>query len=160
MPYQSALINGKGRFGTSNSPLEVLDVKPKQRVRLRIANIGTTYEMRVRLDGHHMTVIAVDGVPTMPSKVDNVTLDVGERCDVIVEMSQPVGNYWLRANTLDPRGQDGVRAIVRYLARPLSSPPPPQRTGARSLTTMRCAPVTASRFQPPIWWARTCWAAP
>jgi FtsP/CotA-like multicopper oxidase with cupredoxin domain len=114
VPFQSALINGKGRFDAGNSPLEVFAIEPRQRVRFRMANIGTTYEMRVCLDGHRMTVIAVDGIPTMPSTVDSVTLDVGERCDVIVEMNQAVGNYWLRASTLDPRGQDGVRAIVRY----------------------------------------------
>jgi hypothetical protein len=33
-----------------------------------------------------------------------VTLDVGERRAVMVEMSQPVGNGWLRANTLDAGG--------------------------------------------------------
>jgi multicopper oxidase len=122
VPFQSALINGKGRFGTSNSPLEVFAVKPKQRVRFRMANIGTTYEMRVCLDGHRMTVIAVDGIPTMPFTVDSVTLDVGERCDVIVEMDQLAANYWLRANTLDPRGQNGVRAIVRYEGAPAAEP--------------------------------------
>src|SRR5262245_25476911 len=122
VPFQSALINGKGRFGTSTSPLEVFAVEPKQRVRFRLANIGSTYEMRVRLDAHRMMVIAVDGIPTMPSTVDSVTLDVGERCDVIVEMSQPVGNYWLRASTLDPRGQNGVRAIVRYAGAPAVEP--------------------------------------
>ncbi len=123
VPYQSALINGKGRSsGGSTSPPEVFAVRPKQRVRFRMANIGSTYEMRVRLDGHRMTVIAVDGIPTMPSTVDSVTLDVGERCDVIVEMSQPVGSYWLRANTLDPGGKDGVRAIVRYAGAPAVEP--------------------------------------
>src|SRR5262249_48584222 len=118
----SALINGKGRAGTSQSPLEVFAVEPKQRVRLRMANIGSTYEMRVRLDGHRMTVIAVDGIPTMPTTVDSVALDIGERCDVIVEMSQPVGNYWFRANTLAPAGKDGVRAIVRYAGAPGAAP--------------------------------------
>src|SRR5262245_30996172 len=122
VPYQSALINGKGRFGASMSPLEVFAVKPKQRVRFRIANIGSSYEMRVRLDGHRMTVIAVDGMPTVPLAVDSVTLDLGERCDVIVEMNQPAGNYWLRASTVDPRGQDGVRAIVRYDGAPPVEP--------------------------------------
>jgi FtsP/CotA-like multicopper oxidase with cupredoxin domain len=68
------------------------------------------------------TVIAVDGIPTMPSTVDSVTLDLGERCDAIVEMNQPVGNYWLRANTLDPRGQDGVRAVLRYAGAPAVEP--------------------------------------
>jgi len=123
VPFQSALINGKGRAGTSQSPLEVFAVEPKQRVRLRMANIGSTYEMRVRLDGHRMTVIAVDGIPTMPLTVDSVVLDVGERCDAIVEMSQPVSSYWLRANTLDPRSRDGVRAIVRYAGAPAVEPP-------------------------------------
>ena len=122
IPFQSALINGKGRSGASNSPLEVFAVEPKQRVRFRMANIGSTYEMRVHLDGHRMMVIAVDGIPTVPSTVDSVTLDVGERCDVIVEMSQRVGNYWLRASTLDPRGQEGVRAIVRYAGAPAVEP--------------------------------------
>ena len=122
VPFQSALFNGKGRAGASNSPLEVFAVQAKQRVRFRMANIGSTYEMRVHLDGHRMAVIAVDGIPTMPATVDSVTLDVGERCDVIVEMNQPVGNYWLRASTLDPRGQDGVRAVVRYASAPAVEP--------------------------------------
>ena len=122
VPFQSALINGKGRFGGTNSPLEVFAVRPKQRVRFRIANIGSTYEMRVHLDGHRMTVIAADGIATVPSTVDSVTLDVGERCDVIVDMNQPVGNYWLRANTLDPRSTDGARAIVRYAGAPAVEP--------------------------------------
>jgi len=122
VPFQSALVNGKGRFGASKSPLSVFAVKRKQRVRFRLANIGSTYEMRVRLDGHRMTVIAVDGIPTAPATVDSVTLDLGERCDVIVEMSQPVASYWLRANTLDPRGSDGVRAIVRYEGAPPGEP--------------------------------------
>ena len=122
VPFQSALINGRGRAGASNSPLEVFAVQPKQRVRFRMANIGSTYEMRVRLDGHRMTVIAVDGIPTTPVTVDTVTLDVGERCDAVVEMNQPVANYWLRASTLDPRGQDGVRAIVRYAGAPAVEP--------------------------------------
>jgi FtsP/CotA-like multicopper oxidase with cupredoxin domain len=122
VPFRSALINGKGRSGASKSPLEVFAVKPKQRVRFRLANIGSTFEMRVRLDGHRMTVIAVDGIPTVPSTVDSVRLDLGERCDVIVEMNQPVGNYWLRAHTLDPAGRDGVRAIVRYAGAPAVEP--------------------------------------
>jgi FtsP/CotA-like multicopper oxidase with cupredoxin domain len=122
VPFQSALINGKGRFGASKSPLEVFAVKPKQRVRFRLANIGSTYEMRVRLDGHRMTVIAVDGISTMPFTADSVMLDIGERCDVIVEMNQPVGNYWLRANTVAPGGKDGVRAVVRYTGAPAAEP--------------------------------------
>src|SRR5262249_41381177 len=62
------------------------------------------------------------GIPIAPSTVDSATLDIGERCDAIVEMNQPVDNYWLRASTLDPRGQDGVRAIVRYAGAPAVEP--------------------------------------
>jgi FtsP/CotA-like multicopper oxidase with cupredoxin domain len=127
----------------------VFAVEP-QRVRFRMANIGTTYEMRVHLDGHRMTVIAVDGIPTAPSSVDSVTLDVGERCDVIVEMNQAVGNYWLRASTLDPRGQDGVRAIVRYAGAPVVELSILLRIGALSSTTTRCALTTAWRFRLPL----------
>ena len=58
----------------SNSPLEVLAVKPKQRVRFRMANIGSTYEMRVRLDGHRMTVIAVDGSTEIRTPYDDCLL--------------------------------------------------------------------------------------
>jgi FtsP/CotA-like multicopper oxidase with cupredoxin domain len=158
--FQSALINGKGRFGAGKSPLEVFAVTPKQRGRFRMADIGSTYEMRVRLDGHRMTVIAVDGIPTMPSTVDSVTLDLGERCDVIVEMNQPVGSYWLRANTLDPRGQDGVRAVVRYAGAPPVEPADTPARWARSSITTRWSPAAESRSRPPTWWARTSWAAP
>ena len=89
--------------------------------------------MRVRLDGHRMTVIAVDGIPTMPSTVDTVTLDLGERCDVIVEMNQPVGNYSLRASTSIPAARTACAPSCATPALRPPSPPPPPRTGARSL---------------------------
>ena len=116
--------------------------------------------MRVCLDGHRLTVIAADGIPVVPSTVDSVTLDIGERCDVIVEMDQPVGNYWLRAYTLDPRGQDGVRAIVRYAGAPGSrSRPMLRRIGGRNSTTMHCGLGTILRCRRPTWWAPTSWGA-
>lgn len=122
VPFESALVNGKGRYLGSRSPLEVFPVQAGQRVRFRLANLGSTYQLRVRIDGHRMQVIAADGMPTRPLEVDSVDLDLGERCDVVVEMDQPAGNYWLRANTLEQGVDHGARAIVRYAGAPEVEP--------------------------------------
>jgi FtsP/CotA-like multicopper oxidase with cupredoxin domain len=132
VPFQSALINGKGRMtGDSKSPLATLDVKKGETVRLRLINGSSTYALRFRIDGHPLTVIASDGAPMQPVTVDNLVLAVGERFDVLLKADQD-GAHWVRAATLD--NKEG-RAILRYAGAPASEPEAaPAQWGERTLT--------------------------
>jgi FtsP/CotA-like multicopper oxidase with cupredoxin domain len=132
VPFQSALINGKGRMaGDINSPLATLQVKMGETLRLRLINGSSTYALRFRIDGHPLTVIASDGAPLQPVMVDNLVVNVGERFDVLLKADQD-GVYWVRAATLD--GKEG-QAILRYAGAPASEPEAtPAQWGERTLT--------------------------
>jgi FtsP/CotA-like multicopper oxidase with cupredoxin domain len=54
------------------------------------------------IDGHRMTVIATDYVPTVPYTTDTVTLGVAQRTDVLVQaLDTPGATYWMRARIPD-----------------------------------------------------------
>ena len=111
VPFESALINGKGRFDpSSEAPLETYEVKAKDRIRFRIINASSTYAFRFAIDGHKLSVIATDGALTRPQGVDSLLIDIGERYDVIVNADQPAANYWIRAKTLEQNKEDHALA--------------------------------------------------
>jgi FtsP/CotA-like multicopper oxidase with cupredoxin domain len=111
VPFQSALINGKGRApGDTKSPLDVVEVKKGETVRLRLINASSTYAFRFQIDGHPLTVIATDGAPMQPVTVDNLVLANAERYDVLLKADLN-GIHWIRVVTLD--GNES-RAVLRY----------------------------------------------
>lgn len=119
IPFQSGLINGKGRATPdSMSPLTLVEAKKGETVRLRLINGSSTYALRFQIDGHPLTVIATDGSPMKPVVVDNLILCVGESYDVLLKADQE-GVYWIRAVTLD--GKE-TRAILRYTGNSVSEP--------------------------------------
>ncbi len=123
VPFESALINGKGRFDSSSeAPLETYEVKAKDRVRFRIINASSTYAFRFAIDEHKLSVIATDGALTRPLDVDNLIIDVGERYDVIVNADRPAANYWIRAKTLEENKEDHALAVLRYKGAPQALP--------------------------------------
>jgi multicopper oxidase len=115
VPFESALINGKGRFDpSSEAPLEIYEIKPQDRIRFRIINASSTYAFRFAIDRHKLSVIAADGALTKPEELDSLFIDVGERYDVIVNADQPAENYWIRAKTLEEDKDHYALAILRY----------------------------------------------
>ncbi|KAI9571986.1 Cupredoxin [Boletus coccyginus] len=70
------------------------------------------------IDGHNLTVIEADGILTEPLLVDSLQVFTGQRHSVIMNATQPVGNYWIRALPSVPFGQNftgGINsAILRY----------------------------------------------
>src|SRR4029079_6064037 len=110
VPFQSGLVNGKGRAkGEGKAPLTAVEVKKGETVRLRLINGSSTYALRFQVDGHPLTVIATDGQPMRPVTVDNLTLDIGERYDVLLKADQG-GTHWVRAVTL---AGDPILAVLR-----------------------------------------------
>ena len=74
-------------------------VKPGETLRLRLINASSTYQFRFQIDGHPLTLIAADGAPIAPIKVDNLVFSPGERYDALVVADQS-GSAWIRAATL------------------------------------------------------------
>jgi FtsP/CotA-like multicopper oxidase with cupredoxin domain len=111
IPFQSGLINGKGRATPdSKSPLTEVRVEKGETVRLRLINGSSTYALRFQVDGHPLAVIASDGQPMKPVSVDNLVMDVGETYDVLLKADQE-GARWIRAVTL---AGNPILAVLRY----------------------------------------------
>jgi FtsP/CotA-like multicopper oxidase with cupredoxin domain len=110
IPFQSGLVNGRGRAPGTSGPLTTVAVGDGETLRLRLINGSSTYAFRFQIDGHPLTVIASDGAPVAPLVVDNLVFAPGERYDVLLE-ARGRGVHWIRAATLD--GNE-VRAVLRY----------------------------------------------
>lgn len=126
---ENGLINGMNTYDCSGSKDPAclgtgkrFETKFQRGKKHRMRIIGSQADgyMKFAVDGHKLTVIAADFVPIVPYRTDSVILASGQRYDVIVEASQDVGAYWMRAiyqtacnqNTND--NDDNILGIVRY----------------------------------------------
>ncbi|XP_050514560.1 uncharacterized protein LOC114336593 [Diabrotica virgifera virgifera] len=132
---ESCLINGKGQFRDpntgfmTNTPLEVFTITPGKRYRFRMINsFASVCPAQLTIQGHDLTLIATDGEPVQPVKVNTVISFSGERYDFVINADQAPGAYWIQLRGL---GECGIRrvqqlAILRYARgpyQPSSSPP-------------------------------------
>ncbi|EJD00037.1 laccase [Fomitiporia mediterranea MF3/22] len=121
----STVINGKGR-SSAGGDLAVVRAQPGKRHRLRLIAASCFPSFTVSLDGHKMTVIEADGEETEPVTVDSLNIFAAQRYSVVVEMDQPVDNYWIRAVPSSPAGSTtdgGINsAILRYDGAPDAEP--------------------------------------
>lgn len=104
VPFFSGLINGKGRNADvpfNRSILSVFEVEDNQKYRFRAIGSQTIYAVKLSVDQHKLKVIAVDGFFVQPVTADFIIVHTGERYDFVLEASQEVSNYWIRAETLE-----------------------------------------------------------
>lgn len=102
----NTLIQGKGNSDcgkqadmsecNGNAGLAKFTVQRQKTYRLRLINTSAQAYFVVSLDGHEMTVVANDFVPIKPYTVNQVTLFVGQRIDVLVKADAKPGAYWFR----------------------------------------------------------------
>ncbi|KAJ2924903.1 hypothetical protein H1R20_g12175, partial [Candolleomyces eurysporus] len=101
-PPASTLINGKGRSLDSSSAgvaLAVVNVQQGRRYRFRLISLSCDANFRFSIDGHKLVVIEADGESTVPTDpVDAVQIFAGQRYSFILNATQPISNYWIRAN--------------------------------------------------------------
>jgi len=69
-------------------------VRAGERLRLRIINVANARIFGLRFDGHHPTIIAMDGHPVAPHvpHQNRVTLGPGQRADLIIDMEGRPGD--------------------------------------------------------------------
>ena len=124
----SGLINGKGRYkdpatNTYNeAPLTEYNVEQGKRYRFRVIGVGALYPFRVSVDNHMLTVIASDGFDVKPMEVESFIINPGERFDFILNATEAVQNYWVRAKTLEVNKDILAMAILRYSGAPMTDP--------------------------------------
>ncbi|KAK3733860.1 hypothetical protein RRG08_031800 [Elysia crispata] len=123
-PFHSGLINGRGRYYHMNgshtgTPLTTYSVTRGQTYRFRMIGSGSLYPFRVSVDGHPMTIIATDGYDIVPTVVDAVIINPGERYDFLILADNTPGRYWIRAQTLEINVLYHIaQAILEYTGAP------------------------------------------
>jgi FtsP/CotA-like multicopper oxidase with cupredoxin domain len=117
----TGLINGKNVWTSesgemSGSFFETTMTAGKTHL-LRVVNTAIQSTFKFHLDGHKFTVVAADYVPIVPYETDIISINIGQRYDVIVKADQAPGDYWLRSDNqqvcstlLEPN----AKAIVHY----------------------------------------------
>ncbi|KAH8891112.1 laccase [Thozetella sp. PMI_491] len=113
-------IGGGKKFST------VFDAGKKYRIRL--VNAAVDAQFHFSIDGHKLTVIGTDLVPTVPYQTDSIKVSIGQRYDVIVEANAKPADYWLRANWVSACNTNAkitnttTTGIVRYNRASTSDP--------------------------------------
>lgn len=116
------LLNGKNTLPDLSAGQHALwTVEPGKKHLFRFINSACQNMWSVHFDNHVMTVIAADYVPIVPYETEWLNIGIGQRYDVIVEMNQPVGGYFLRAVTqtacpssCDNTGLGNANGIIQY----------------------------------------------
>ena len=78
LDYPLYLINGRD----AARPTEI-NVPPSAPIRIRLINAASATPFRVAVAGRPLTVVATDGYPVDPVRVDSLIIGMGERYDVI-----------------------------------------------------------------------------
>ncbi|XP_011307315.1 laccase-1 isoform X2 [Fopius arisanus] len=115
------LINGKGRQPHDyKMPLSIFHVTPGKRHRFRVAHSGGagTCPVTFHIHQHSMLLIALDGHPVEPLRVQKLALANGERADFILETTRRNDQYNITVQTIKSCGPStvGGSAILKYHA--------------------------------------------
>lgn len=111
--YHAFLVNGQRTTQITGNPGE--------RVRLRIINASAATYFYLNSSAGPMTIVAADGPPVQPVKVDRLLMAIAETYDIIVTIPRS-GQYELRATTLDGSGHASAYMGSGKLS-PASDPP-------------------------------------
>ena len=111
IPYFSGIINGKGRHPDVPYPktrLSIFTVEPKKTYRFRLIGAQEGFGYKFSIDGHKLTVVATDGYWIKPiDNVDYIIIQTGERYDFLLNATEKVKDYWIRAETLEINSSQG-----------------------------------------------------
>ncbi|MBI2201301.1 MAG: multicopper oxidase domain-containing protein, partial [Armatimonadetes bacterium] len=157
--YDLFLMDGKAA-----SAIPIINVKPNQRILIRIINLGNlTHAMH--LHGHTYRIVAKDGNPVPPTaqlRMDTVQLSPGERFDIEFVAYNP--GVWMFHCHMPNHGDNGMMTMMQYEgfkpigpvghALHLAAPPAPApQTAAATVSSPRRGPVVTvpmldNRFAP------------
>ncbi|WP_308284386.1 multicopper oxidase family protein [Pseudonocardia oceani] len=118
--YPHFLANGRTADAARSFP-----VRPGQRIRLRLLNIGGDTAFRVGVPGTPMTITHTDGFPVTPTQADAVLIGMGERVDAVIEVPGTAVPLLGLAE-----GKDGVTQV---LLQPGTGPAPDVAAAATAL---------------------------
>lgn len=103
---------------TSRSPCpgpEVVAVEAGETYLIRFINGGSLSHLSAAIEGHSMTIVEVDGMPTSPTPANVIDFNSGQRYGVLVTANQPAGVYTIRFKFRNDMWSDTTgHAFLRY----------------------------------------------
>ena len=113
--YDAFLVNGRRSIQVAG--------RPGERLRLRVINASAATNFYLHSSAAPMTIVAADGPPVQPVKLNRFLMAVAETYDVIVTVP-PSGQYELRATAQDGSGHASAYFGAGEL-HPAADPPRP-----------------------------------
>ncbi|KAL3421060.1 multicopper oxidase [Phlyctema vagabunda] len=139
-PGDNGLINGS-MVSTFGGKYTRNTITKDKKYRLRLINTSVDNHFMVSLDGHPFTVISSDFVPIRPYTTNWLFLAIGQRYDVIINATQPIDNYWFRAEAQAGCGTNNnngnIKSIFSYAGASSGNP-----TSSPTTYTARCTDET------------------
>jgi FtsP/CotA-like multicopper oxidase with cupredoxin domain len=126
-PPDNILVNGTHINAEGGGKYAKINVVKGKKYRLRLINTSVDSVFSISMDKHPFTVITSDFVPIQPYVTDQITMNIGQRYDVIITANQTVDNYWFRVsigcgrNNIQASGLQ-MGAILSYSGAPTANP--------------------------------------
>lgn len=98
--YDAFLVNG-------SREISLQDVRPGERIRLRIINAAASTYFHLQYAAGPMTVVAADGPEVQPTEVERVLIAIAETYDILVTVP-PEGSWEFRATAQDASGHTSL----------------------------------------------------
>ncbi|CAL9124288.1 unnamed protein product [Musa acuminata var. zebrina] len=109
LPFpDGVLINGRGWNGNT------FTVQQGRTYRFRISNVGLTASLNIRIQGHAMKLVEVEGSHTLQNTYSSLDLHLGQSCSVLVTADQLAMDYYIVASTRFTSKVLSTTAILRY----------------------------------------------
>ncbi|KAG1675974.1 hypothetical protein FOA52_014218 [Chlamydomonas sp. UWO 241] len=114
MPATGAPIDGCGH--------QQFRVKPGEDYRLRLINAASASYVTVCIEGHSLTIIDADGLPTEEVDFDCIDLNNGQRYDAILSASKRADyagrNFWITVSSQHRPMAPSTYAVLSYEGAP------------------------------------------
>ncbi|WOL07661.1 L-ascorbate oxidase [Canna indica] len=109
LPFpDGVLINGRGWDGN------IFTVNQGRTYRFRVSNVGLTTSLNIRIQGHTMKLVEVEGSHTVKNIYSSFDLHLGQSCSFLVTMNQPAMDYYIVVSTRFTSKVLTTTAILRY----------------------------------------------
>lgn len=121
LPFPDGLlINGRGWNGYS------FTVDPGRTYRLRISNVGVTTCINLRIQGHTMKLVEVEGSHTLQNSYDAIDVHLGQSYSVLVTANQQPQDYYVVVSSRFTSPVLTTTAVLHYTnsRRGVSGQPP------------------------------------
>ncbi|XP_074589962.1 L-ascorbate oxidase homolog [Curcuma longa] len=109
LPFPDGLlINGRGQYGNT------FTVEQGKTYRFRISNVGLATSLNVRIQGHTMLLVEVEGSHTLQNSYSSFDLHLGQSCSFLVTADQPPMDYLIAVSTRFTSTVLSTTAVFRY----------------------------------------------